>query len=553
MRIFPAGATGAIGRFLVPLRPMTREKLARAARAIAPSRTSLALFALIVAAVWTITGLVIRQAYRDTVDRAVAGAANLARSLAEYEASSVRSIDLSLIVLRDEWLRDPASLPAAVQRHADNIAHDLVIQVAVIDASGTIVYSKLPADRRINFADREYFRAHRDSGIDRLHISAPVFGRVTRQWAIQFSRPIRKDGKFAGMIVVAVPPPALEKVYRDIDLGADGVITLARSDGQILARSDNFARGVDVSLAGRPGLGETGPAAASFTGTGIVDGARRFVSYRRLEGYPLTIYVGQSVESVLAGYRSQRNVMLGVAALATLLVYALLRLAESRARDRESRQRLEAALVEGERRLLDERERFMMELHDGSIQSLYAAGLQVETCRRLIGRDPAGAARIAAEVQPQLNRVIQDMRRLLAREEAPGRSPEVFVEELSRLLAARSEIGPRFAFDVDPDAVRSLSAEQASHVLRIAGEAASNVVRHAQARTATVSLKSGGDRVRLVIADDGAGMPPQAASGGGLGLNNIRARADRLGGTLRVDAAPGRGTRVSVEFPAAGP
>ena len=90
MRIFLAGATGAIGRFLVPLRPMTREKLARAARAIAPSRRSLALFALTVAAVWTVTGFVIRQAYRDTVDRAVAGAANLARSLAEYEASSVR-------------------------------------------------------------------------------------------------------------------------------------------------------------------------------------------------------------------------------------------------------------------------------------------------------------------------------------------------------------------------------------------------------------------------------------------------------------------------------
>jgi signal transduction histidine kinase len=85
-------------------------------------------------------------------------------------------------------------------------------------------------------------------------------------------------------------------------------------------------------------------------------------------------------------------------------------------------------------------------------------------------------------------------------------------------------------------------------VLRIAGEAASNVVRHAQARAARVSLKLNDGLIELEIADDGAGLP-KPSRGGGLGLNHIRARAEKLGGELRVDAAPGRGTRISVAFP----
>lgn len=507
-----------------------------------------AVFVLIAAALWALTGLVNHRAYRDTVDGAQAAAANLARSLAEYEASSVRTIDFSLIYLRDEWLRDRHAFAAAVQRHAENLARERVIQVAVLDAEGTMVFSRLPSEGRLNFADREYFQIQRERGADDLYVSVPVFGRVTKQWAIQFTRPVFREGRFAGLIIVAVPPPALEEVYRDIELGRDGVITLVRNDGQILARTNDLARRVGVSLAGHPSVDPALPPAGSFRGTGVVDGVPRFISYRRLKAYPLTIIVGQSVQSVLAGYRRQRDVALAAAAMATVLVYALVHLFESRARDRKNRQRLEAALVEGERRLLEERERVMLELHDGTIQSLYALGLQIENCRRLMESDPAAAARAAERVQPYLSGVIQDMRAFLAGEKAPARSPAAFVEELSHLVPAASAGAPRFTFDIASQAVQALSAEQAAHVLRIAGEAASNVVRHAQAKTASVSLKLNDGLIELEISDDGAGLAKPSRSGA-LGLNHIRARAEKLGGRLRVDAAPGRGTRISVAFP----
>ena len=529
---------------------ITAKRLVRSARL---SRRGLALFALITAAIWTITALVLRQAQRDSVNAALAGTANLARSLAEYEVSSVRAIDFSLVQLREEWLRDPGSFGVAVQRHAEALRRERVIQVAVVDGEGNLLFSRLPVSERINFADRDYFRFQRDRGTDELDISPPVLGRVTKQWAIQFTRPLLRQGRFAGLIVVAVPPPALEEVYRDYDLGPDGVITLARADGQILARSREFAKGVDVSLAGQPGIGADDPQAANFRAGGLVDGVPRFVSYRRLEVYPLTIYVGQSVDFVLASYQRQRDVVIGAAAMATLLVYALLCLFDLSARDRKERERLEAALVEGERKLLDERERVMLELHDGSLQSLYAIGLQIENCRRLIERDPAAAARAAADVQPYLNSVIQDMRSLLAGERTPGRSPAALIDELSHLLPAKSGTGARFTFDIEPRAAQILSAEQAAHVLRIAGEAASNIVRHAYAASARISLALRDGLIVLEIADDGVGLDARRSASGGLGLDHIRARAAKLGGALRLDATPGRGTRISVAFPSSQP
>jgi signal transduction histidine kinase len=156
-------------------------------------------------------------------------------------------------------------------------------------------------------------------------------------------------------------------------------------------------------------------------------------------------------------------------------------------------------------------------------------------------------------VQPYLNSVIQDMRAIIAGERAPGRSPAALIDELSHLLPAKSETGPRFSFDIEGRAAQVLSAEQAAHVLRIAGEAASNVVRHAEAKTASISLTLRDRLIVLEIADDGVGLDSRRSESGGLGLNHIRARASKLGGTLRVDAAPGRGTRISVAFPASQP
>jgi signal transduction histidine kinase len=467
----------------------------------------------------------------------------VARSLAEYEASSVRAIDLSLKYLRDDWLRDPASFSAAVDRHQEHLKREGVIQVAVLDAEGWMRYSRLPASGRIDFSDREYFKVQKTGGKDELFISAPVFGRVTGQWAIQFTRPIYgPDRRFAGVMIVAVPPPALESIYKEINLGEGGTITLVRSDGEVLARSRDLAKGVAVSLAGTPGLSPDSPVTGDYRGSSRVDGVERLISYRRLDAYRLTVFVGQSVDTVLAPYYRQRTSFVVGGVLATVLLLAVMQLLIFWRREKDK-------VLEGERRLLAERERVMFELHDSCIQSIYAIGLSLEYCRRLIDQDPAKAARTIAEAGANLNFVIQELRTFIAGEGPAAYTPAEFTAEIQRMIPEDGGDGPAFAVDIDPAVVKTLTADQAGHLLRIAREGISNIVRHANATGARISLQARDGAVCLDVSDDGRGLPAEAATGPGLGLHHITARGRKLGGRASVVSAPNQGTRIAVEFP----
>jgi two-component system, NarL family, sensor histidine kinase DegS len=75
------------------------------------------------------------------------------------------------------------------------------------------------------------------------------------------------------------------------------------------------------------------------------------------------------------------------------------------------------------------------------------------------------------------------------------------------------------------------------------------VVKHAHASSFGVCLDVATDRAMLEIADDGVGFEPSLRGGGGYGMQGMRERAQRLGGTLSIDSSPGAGTRLPVELP----
>jgi NarL family two-component system sensor histidine kinase YdfH len=86
---------------------------------------------------------------------------------------------------------------------------------------------------------------------------------------------------------------------------------------------------------------------------------------------------------------------------------------------------------------------------------------------------------------------------------------------------------------------------------RIVAEALGNVARHARARAVTLSARSEGCQIVLVVEDDGIGfdLELEQARPGHYGLMGMRERARLLGGSLQVDAAPGQGTRVQLYLP----
>jgi len=99
----------------------------------------------------------------------------------------------------------------------------------------------------------------------------------------------------------------------------------------------------------------------------------------------------------------------------------------------------------------------------------------------------------------------------------------------------------------------ALPDEVAVQLFRIAQSALGNVVRHAQASRAGLSLAIDGNELRLIVEDDGVGFDAErGGEGRSMGLMGMRERAGLLGGTFTIDSTPGRGTRLTVVVPKEG-
>lgn len=201
--------------------------------------------------------------------------------------------------------------------------------------------------------------------------------------------------------------------------------------------------------------------------------------------------------------------------------------------------------------LAADRERISRELHDGVIQSIYAAGLMLEGVRAQIPEDPAAAQAQLARVLQSLNQTIQDIRRYIFNLQGGLPSSDLVsgLEELLRDFRINTLLETRLT--VSGEERERLSAEQRQHILQIAREALANVARHAHARRVDVRLTYNARSLQLQIADDGVGlaMTPTAT---GQGMRNIRERAHLLGGTLDIDSAPGQGVTITLTVPLKG-
>lgn len=213
--------------------------------------------------------------------------------------------------------------------------------------------------------------------------------------------------------------------------------------------------------------------------------------------------------------------------------------------DAQLRQRLLAQSLEGKIRLGHD-------LHDGIIQSLYAVGLTIESARTLLASDPAEADRRLEKCRQGLNGTIRDVRAYIT-----GLGPENlrrigFAQALDALVAElRADRAVNFDLRIDDEATARLSQEQSIDTLQITREAISNSLRHGRATAVTVRLQHNDGEVGLLVQDNGRGFDPATLAAGGHGLGNMRARAQRLGASVRVESRPDNGTRVVVTLPVA--
>ena len=205
--------------------------------------------------------------------------------------------------------------------------------------------------------------------------------------------------------------------------------------------------------------------------------------------------------------------------------------------------------IERTRALANDRERIGRELHDGTIQSIYAAGLILEDVRLALKDEPERAYAQLDRAMTSLNRTIQDIRSYIfdLRRDQVTENIETSLNRLIKdfrvntLIDVNLQVKGKKHQDLEPDRVQNL--------YQIAQEALTNVARHAQACHVNVQLRYGEQQLMLRIADDGIGFPVSGVNSAGRGLKNMRERAQLLEGALVVEGTPNKGVTVVLTIP----
>ncbi|MGH2966906.1 MAG: sensor histidine kinase [Solirubrobacterales bacterium] len=193
-----------------------------------------------------------------------------------------------------------------------------------------------------------------------------------------------------------------------------------------------------------------------------------------------------------------------------------------------------------------ERARTARELHDEVGQSLTAVALQAEQLSNAAA--DSGTAERLDEMARHLQGSLDDLRRIV-RKLRPEALDDLGLVNALIALALRVGRGTEVRIERELSSeLPPLSSEQELVIYRVAQESLTNVVRHAQARTARIALAPEGGEVVLTVRDDGQGISnPEAADGSG--IEGMRERALLLGAQFSIESAPPRGTTVRLALP----
>jgi signal transduction histidine kinase len=201
----------------------------------------------------------------------------------------------------------------------------------------------------------------------------------------------------------------------------------------------------------------------------------------------------------------------------------------------------------------DERKRIAREAHDETAQILVALSRRLDALMASPHLPSAAFKERLGGVRELTTDALQSVRRFSQDLRPPVLDDLGFVAAVRGLTRSLEEAGVETELRMSGAPYR-LSAEEELVLFRIAQESLNNIRRHADASEAKVIVSFGQKNVRVVIEDDGRGFDApdkfvDLMASGRLGLIGMHERARILGGTLRIDSEPGKGTRVTVDAP----
>lgn len=284
---------------------------------------------------------------------------SFARIVQEQTDRTLQNVDQHLQFAGDRLVHldaDGALTPASAQAMLRTQLKDMpyVRAMWVMDAQGVIVFDSDDGHLGVNLAERAYFQIYKDRPQTTFFLGAPVRNSAGR-WVISASRPLyTARGTFYGIVVAALEPHYFDELWRGLDPGADGTVSLFRRDAVLMVRSP--MRDKDIGQA-FPDLlvfkmmAQNKPF-GSFESVSPFDGAHRHFAYRTLVHYPAVIVVGKSHVTMLTQWNKMATLALVVWVVAAMVLGVLFaylalgvqqRLIAERSqqeRDRESRRSL---------------------------------------------------------------------------------------------------------------------------------------------------------------------------------------------------------------------
>jgi signal transduction histidine kinase len=196
-----------------------------------------------------------------------------------------------------------------------------------------------------------------------------------------------------------------------------------------------------------------------------------------------------------------------------------------------------------------ERRRIERDLHDGTQRRLVSLAMHLGMARASLTDAPEPVRQVIEQAHDEATEALAELRQLVR-----GLHPAVLddrgLDAALSGIAANAPLPVRLRVDV---ATRCSPAIEAVAYF-VVSEALTNVAKHADASHAEVRVDRTGDRLRVVVTDDGRGgatldLPDPSADGGGTGLRGLAQRAAAVDGTLTVDSPPGGPTAITVELP----
>lgn len=303
----------------------------------------------------------------------------------------------------------------------------------------------------------------------------------------------------------------------------------------------SYTVGVRCSRRAAAAAGSTVVLAAPLLGLGLLDAS-----------FPLTVSLTAEPErltdALLGSFLGFGGATLLGAYVGTRRAYVseLAERAERLEREREAR---------AERAVMDERARIARELHDVAAHHLSGITLQASALDRTLDRDPAEARALAHEIRRESSTALTAMRRLvdiLRDDDGDGRAPQPGLGDVASLVERLRRDGADVELHLDV-AVDEVPREVGLGAYRVIQESLTNVRRHTEGASATVTVRGTKDGLCVRVRDDGRGAGSPTWDARGHGLLGMRERVELLGGDFAAGPqSDGPGWCVQADVPFAG-